>query len=223
MLVLPLSACLDDPPPAGNTPLEEWPDSNGWYTVYFTDPGGPHAQSLLGGPDAELAEAIDQARLSVDAATYDLNLWSIRDALIEAHRRGVNVRLVTESDNMDSPEVQELQEAGIPVLGDRREGLMHNKFVVIDRLEVWTGSMNLTINGAYRNDNNLIRIQSSRLAKDYMAEFEEMFLDDQFGSGSPADTPFPSFSVDGSLFRASQWMAAWWKCISPRMTAARRV
>ncbi len=196
---LSLSACLDDLASTGDTPLEEWPDTPGWYSVYFTDPGGPHAQSLRGGPDAELAEAIDQARLSVDTAIYDLDLWSIRDALIEAHRRGVNVRVVTESDNMDSPEVQELQEAGVPVLGDRRQGLMHNKFVVIDRLDVWTGSMNFTINGAYRNDNNLIRIQSSRLAKDYMAEFEEMFVDDQFGSGSPANTPHPSFSLDGSL------------------------
>ena len=32
---------------------------------------------------------IDQARISVDMAIYDLNLWSLRDALIDAHRRGV--------------------------------------------------------------------------------------------------------------------------------------
>ncbi len=193
MLVVSLGACLDD------LPQEEWPDTPGWYRVYFTEPEGPQAESLRGGPDAELAEAIDQARLSVDAAIYDLNLWSLRDALIEAHRRGVAVRVVTESDNIDSPEIQALREAGIPVLGDRREGLMHNKFILIDRLEVWTGSMNFTINGAYRNDNNLIRVQSSRLAKDYIAEFDEMFEDDQFGAGSPANTPNPSFSVDGNL------------------------
>ena len=40
---------------------------------------------------------------------------------------------------------QALLEAGIPVLGDRREGLMHNKFVIIDRQEVWTGSVNFTV------------------------------------------------------------------------------
>ena len=49
----------------------------------------PGAASYRGGPDEDLAAAIDQARLSVDAAIYDLNLWSIRDALIAAHRRGV--------------------------------------------------------------------------------------------------------------------------------------
>ncbi len=127
-----------------------------------------------------------------------LDLWSIRDALLDAHRRGVQVRMVTETDYMDEDEVQELIQAGIPVLGDSREGLMHNKFTVIDRLEVWTGSMNYTINESYYNDNNLIRIRSEQLAENYSTEFEEMFVDDQFGPGSPANTPHPSLTIAGT-------------------------
>jgi len=83
------------------------------------------------------------------------------------------------------------------VLGDRREGLMHDKFVIIDRWEVWTGSTNLTTSGAYLNDNNLVCIRSSRLAENYTAEFEEMFANDAFGPGSPANTPYPQLTVDG--------------------------
>ncbi len=118
---------------------------------------------------------LHSARVSVDIAVLDLNLWSIRDALLEAYDRGVLVRMVVESDYLDTDEVQELKDAGIPVLGDRQEGLMHNKFVIIDRQEVWTGSMNFTISDTYQNNNNLQRIRSSRLAEDYTAEFEEMF------------------------------------------------
>ncbi|MGB6422002.1 MAG: phospholipase D-like domain-containing protein [Anaerolineales bacterium] len=114
-------------------------------TAYFSDPENPVSSSYRGGPDEALADAIRDARVSVDMAIHFLDLWSIRDALIDAHRRGVTVRLVTESDNMDVPEIQELRAAGIPVLGDRREGCMHNKFVVIDRQEIWTGSLNLFI------------------------------------------------------------------------------
>lgn len=169
------------------------------FTVYFTNPNGPNAETLRNGPDAALAKAIGQARVSVDVAAYQLNLWSVRDALLDADRRGLVVRVVTDSNYLDEPEVQELIQAGIPVLGDRREGLMHDKFVILDREEVWTGSMNLTVNGAYHNDNNLVRIRSSRLAADYLAEFEEMFVRDEFGPGSPADTPFPTVSVDGTL------------------------
>ncbi len=166
-----------------------------WFSVYFSDPQSPVAATLRGGPDADLAAAIQDARLTVDMALYDLDLWSIRDALLDAHRRGVTVRVVAESDNLDEPEFEALIAGGIPVLGDRREGLMHHKFVVIDRLEVWTGSMNFTLNGVYRNDNNLVRIRSARLAEDYLTEFEEMFSADRFGSLSLADTPYPAITV----------------------------
>lgn len=170
-----------------------------WYSLYFTDPESPQANSYRGGPDSKLAAAIANARAGVDVAVYQLDLYSLRDALRAAHRRGVRVRVVTDSDNLDQPEVQALIEAGIPVLGDRHEGLMHDKFTIIDSYEVWTGSMNYTVNDAYRNNNNLIRIRSATVARDYQTEFEEMFLADQFGPGSPANTPHPVVSVDGTL------------------------
>lgn len=197
LLLLFLSACLPQAPlPGAPFPTPNQPDN--WYSIYFTDPTGPAAETLRGGPDAALAQAIAAARVSVDLAIYDFDLWSLRDALLAAQRRGVSVRLVVESDNFDEPEIQELIDAGIPVLGDRREGLMHDKFAIIDRQEVWTGSMNFTVNGAYRNDNNLLRLRSTRLAADYLAEFEEMFVEDAFGPGSPANTPYPSLVVDGT-------------------------
>jgi phosphatidylserine/phosphatidylglycerophosphate/cardiolipin synthase-like enzyme len=83
--------------------------------------------------------------LSVELAADNLDLWSLRDALLGAHRRGVDVRVVIETDNLASEEVQELIANGIPVQDDQNAGLMHNKFAIIDRLEVWTGSMNLMV------------------------------------------------------------------------------
>jgi hypothetical protein len=58
--------------------------------------------------------------------------------------------------------------------------------------------MNFTVNGAYRSDNNLIRIRSADLAQDYLVEFEEMFDDHQFGANSPANTLLPMVNVDGT-------------------------
>ncbi len=165
--------------------------------IYFSNPDDPNAGSFRGGPDEALAQAIRQAKFSVDAAIYHLNLWSIRDALIAAHNAGVQVRVVAESDNLDEIEIQEVRDAGIEVIGDRRESLMHNKFVVIDGLDVWTGSMNFTVNGAYRNDNNLIHIRSSQLAENYTIEFEEMFVQDMFGDDVIARTPHPNLNIDG--------------------------
>jgi phosphatidylserine/phosphatidylglycerophosphate/cardiolipin synthase-like enzyme len=108
------------------------------------------------------------------------------------------VRVVMESDNMDNQEVQQILEAGIPVIGDQREGLMHDKFVVIDQSEVWTGSMNFTTGAAYQDNNNLIRISSTQVAEDYTTEFNEMFEENLFGPDTREAIPNKSLTIDGT-------------------------
>ncbi len=180
--------------------------------VYFIDPGARDAARHRGGPDWELAAAMDSAQQSIDVAIYSLNLWSIRDALISAHRRGVRVRVVTESDNILGPEIAEIKRAGIPVIGDRRETLMHDKFVVIDRQEVWTGSMNLTVGSVYDDNNNLLRMRSTPVASEFTRQFDEMFVEDRFGPlslmGAPhGRLPVGATSVD-VLFAPEDRVAA---------------
>ncbi len=188
----PSSSLTDIPLPAG------YGVDGGWFQLYFTNPESPLASQQTGGTDGPLAEAIDTAKLSVDVAVYSLSLNSVRDALLNAHDRGVRVRMVMESDNLDRSDPQKLIEAGIPILGDRREGLMHNKFVVIDNSEVWTGSTNFTDSGAYDDNNNMIRIRSVKLAENFTKEFEEMFIDDKFGDNTVPETPNPRVTIDGT-------------------------
>lgn len=159
----------------------------GWIQIYFTNPQSPLASQKTGGIDGPLADAIDSAKLSVDVAIYSLSLNSVRDALLRAHDRGARVRLVMESDNLDRADPQKLKDAGIPILGDRREGLMHNKFTIIDGSEVWVGGMNYTDSGAYEDNNVLIRIRSVKMAENYTKEFEEMFVEDRFGDNVLAE------------------------------------
>jgi phosphatidylserine/phosphatidylglycerophosphate/cardiolipin synthase-like enzyme len=171
-------------------------DPESAWTVLFSDPGGPDAASYRGGPDSYLASAIDAAQYSVDVAIYHLDLWSIRDALIRAHRRGLQVRLVVESDYRSEGEITELEQEGIEVIGDLRQHLMHHKFVILDGVEVWTGSMNFTVRGAYVNNNNLLAVRSADLAQRYSREFEEMFLEDRFGALSLPDPDLDSVVLD---------------------------
>jgi phosphatidylserine/phosphatidylglycerophosphate/cardiolipin synthase-like enzyme len=187
-------ASTETPQGSAQAVLNGTPD-RGAIQIFFTTPGDPASRTLRGGPDASLAEAIDHARTSVDVAVYHLDLWSIRDALLRAHRRGVQVRVILESEHMDEPEVRALSAAGVAVVGDDRPALMHHKFVVIDQYQVWTGSMNLTVGGAYYNRNNSLRIASRELAADFRGEFDEMFREQRFGALSIADTPFPTVLV----------------------------
>jgi len=172
------------------------PGNEDWIQVYFTQPKYPDQESdHHGGLDETLAADIDRAQTSVDVAAYDFDLDRVAEALVAAHERGVKVRFVTDTDNVDLRQVRQLDRAGIPVVEDDRGAIMHDKFVVIDGQVVWTGSWNFTDNGTYRNNNNAVRIVAPALAENYMAEFEEMFVDKAFGPTSPANTPHPQVRV----------------------------
>jgi phosphatidylserine/phosphatidylglycerophosphate/cardiolipin synthase-like enzyme len=169
-----------------------------WFELYFTNPASPISSQGTGGVDGPLVESIDAAHLSVDVAAYSISLNSVRDALIRAHDRGATVRVVMESTNMDRSDPQRMIEAGIPIIGDNRDGLMHDKFIVIDRSDVWMGSMNFTDSGAYDDSNNLMHIRSTKIAEDYSKEFNEMFVDNKFGEDVVPETPNPTVTIDGT-------------------------
>lgn len=171
--------------------------NGGWIEIYFTNPNSSLSSQETGGIDLPLVQAIDSAKLSVDVAIYSLSLNSVREALINAHNRGVQVRMVMESDNLERTDPQILKDVGIPILGDRREGLMHDKFVVIDNSEVWMGGMNFTDSGTYQDNNVMLRIRSVKMAENYTKEFNEMFNDDFFSDSVLAETPNPRVTVDG--------------------------
>ena len=169
-----------------------------WFELYFTDPANPLSAQGTGGVDGPLVQAIDNAKLSIDVAAYSISLNSVRFALISAHKRGVVVRMVMESSNMDRSDPQALIEAGIPIVGDEQPGLMHDKFMVIDKSEVWLGSMNFTDSGTYEDNNNMMRVLSTKIADNYTVEFNEMFEDNLFGPNVRAETPNPSIKIDGT-------------------------
>ncbi len=156
--------------------------------LWFTD---PLAGKSSGGIEHNLISAIDAAQTSIDMAIYNLTLPDVGEALLRAKQRGLRVRLVMESEAMDKDIPQKLQAAGIPIVGDQKEGLMHNKFTLIDGQEVWMGSMNYTSTSAYKDFNNLLRLRSPQLVQDYQVNFDEMFVEHKFEGAKEANTPYP--------------------------------
>jgi phosphatidylserine/phosphatidylglycerophosphate/cardiolipin synthase-like enzyme len=173
-------------------------EPTGAVDVFFTSPQEEDAALEAGRLDQDLVAAIDAARESVDVAAFILDLEPVADALIRADRQGLRVRLVTDSDYEEARGTTMLQEAGVPVVTDNQSSLMHNKFVIIDGQTVWTGSWNLTQNGTYRNNNNVVVVRSTKLAENYTLEFEEMFVARQFGITSPDVVPHPQLDIGGA-------------------------
>jgi len=139
------------------------------------------------------------AQKTIDVAIYDFDLPVLSEALIAAAQRGVRVRVVTDTDAMEEVTIQSLIAAGILVVDDQRSAIMHDKFVVMDGVTVWTGSMNFTRNDAYRNNNNFVEITSTRLAQNYTTEFEEMFTQREFGPGADVPTPNAAFTINETV------------------------
>ena len=132
--------------------------------------------------DEAVVGLIENATESLDIAVYDLDVSEISEAIIQASHAGVDVRVVSDADEADAEGMADLIDAGLEIelrrAGDR---IMHHKFIVADEELVWTGSVNLTDNGLYRNNNHGVLVESQQVALDYTVEFEQMFLDGNFG------------------------------------------
>lgn len=163
----------DAPPEADSGPIR----------VYFTHP--EQAPEQPGDIAHAVVGHIDGTERTLDVAAFELDNRLITDALVRAVKRGVRVRLVTETNYLEESGVKALQAVGVPVVDDKRDSaLMHNKFMVFDRKAVWTGSMNFTENCAYRNNNNGLYIPDVKLAENYATKFSWMFEQHKFG-GAP--------------------------------------
>ncbi len=119
----------------------------GWYRLAFTAPQYPdNPANHQGGLDTKLVALIDTAKTSVDVADYDFDLLDVADALARARGRGATVRMVTDTDTLTNKDAavqaafKRLRDAGIPIVDDKRQPIMHNKFTVVDKEWVETGS-----------------------------------------------------------------------------------
>ena len=193
----------------------------GFWQVFFTAPTGSRdSADYVGGIDLQLIADIENARGTLDIAAFEWKNPLITQAVVDAHERGVAVRMVVDDEHVleeyedaelfgeESP-FADIVDADIPFVDDDRGALMHNKFMIIDGSVVWMGSMNYTINGTYRNNNNMLSIRSRRVAEAYQVEFDEMFGDGEegeFGPTSP-ENDTNAFNVDGTsvqVFFASE-------------------
>ena len=123
--------------------------------------------------------------------------WNQLNQLADSNGDGIT----TPDEAHQGDAVALLREAGIPILddtedGSRGSGLMHHKFVVLDRKIVITGSANFTSSGIHGdagdttsrgNVNHLLRLDSAELAHIFHIEFKELWGD---GPGGASDSRF---------------------------------
>jgi phosphatidylserine/phosphatidylglycerophosphate/cardiolipin synthase-like enzyme len=165
-----------------------------WWEVYFTDPLTINNPDVIAGSIEErLIQFINNAQTSIHIASFEFNLTPVAEALIAAKNRGVDVKWVTDDENGLEYDIQPgrgqfslLTGAGIEVKDDAgRSALMHNKFWIFDQQITWTGSTNITVNGIFKQNNNVLVIRSPEIALIFEREFQEMW-NGQFGPRAPS-------------------------------------
>lgn len=119
-----------------------------WVRIYFTP-----------GPDCEnnIVKHMDQAHY-VDIAVYSITNPKIVDSILDAHKRGAKIRVITDRTQSKGKGslVGKLREAGIPVVTNIKHRIEHNKFAVFDGKHIVTGSYNWTTNASKYNSENCL-------------------------------------------------------------------
>lgn len=134
----------------------------------------------------EILERLSSAEKSIELAMYQLTSRALSNSLAMAARRGVTVRVFLDGENAEESYSKAgfLKKNGVFVKLEKGEGLMHNKFCVIDNKTVITGSYNWTVSADLKNDENIIIIESDNIAKTYRKQF------DKYWQGTYPDAAF---------------------------------
>lgn len=120
---------------------------------------------------------LTHAKTSVDICVFTISDDIIRDAILEAHERGLRVRIITDNDkafDMGS-DVDYLQDKGIPLRTDHTKVHMHHKFALFDSKFLITGSYNWTRSAASSNYENIVVLEDASLIRSFKNEFGRLW------------------------------------------------
>lgn len=133
------------------------------------------AFSPNGGGAALIIRTIGEAKKTIQVQAYSFTNADIAKALLEAHKRGVNVRVVLDKSQETEKYTSAtfLANSGVPVRIDDDFAIAHSKIMIIDGETVITGSFNFTKAAEERNAENVLVIRGNKeLAKLYLQNWQ---------------------------------------------------
>lgn len=121
------------------------------------------AFSPNGGATSLVVRTIEGAQQSIRVAAYSFTSKPIAKALIQAHKRGVDVRVVVDKSQLSEKYTSAtfLANVGIPVRVDTTHKIQHNKYLVVDNKTVELGSFNYTSSAEDGNAENVMVVHDN--------------------------------------------------------------
>lgn len=174
-ITLAVTSCTTKVP--SNTDYENEP----FIDVYFNDPGVNRQTDEDPDIDNKVARVIDNAEKKVYFAFYGFYRKPIKEAIFRAVRRGLDVRFAGDYDHYASNdtgyvEYEELMKThpNAKMSVGNSQSIMHNKWMVVDGLYVFTGTGNITDSEMDNNNNAWVIIRNEDLAADFEREHAQM-------------------------------------------------
>lgn len=116
------------------------------------------------------------AKKSIKCMQYSFTYNDLTKELIEKKKQGINIEIILEkSQNSQYSQYQLLKDNNINVIWDKNPSLMHNKFCIFDSETIITGSMNLSNNGNFNNNESIIILNNSNISNKYISYFNKYF------------------------------------------------
>lgn len=135
-------------------------------------------------PDKVLTALYLSSTSSLDVAIYSLTYPSIVKGIVDAHKRGVRVRVISDktqaSGKSQTVAIDSLLLVGIPVKVNTHSGLMHLKMSIIDKSVATTGSYNYSAGATDSNDEMLVVISEPSFVLRCSSEFEKLWVSLKF-------------------------------------------
>jgi cardiolipin hydrolase len=124
-----------------------------------------------------IVELIREARETLDICVFTITDDRISSEILDAHRRGRGVRIITDDDKAhdEGSDIFRLERAGVAVRVDRTPNHMHHKFMVVDGRVLLTGSYNWTRSAAHFNHENVLATSEARIVAAFGAAFERIW------------------------------------------------
>lgn len=101
----------------------------------------------------------------------------ITDAIIGSHKRGTQIKIITDNDKSldEGSDIEQIAKLGIAVKMDRTTDHMHHKFMLVDGKALITGSYNWTRSAAKFNHENILLTREVRVVKSFLKEFDQLW------------------------------------------------
>ena len=129
------------------------------------------------GSEALVVKVIASARQSIRLAGYSFTSPAVVKALMDAKKRGVDVRVLIDDRGNRSAASQAAQRlimgVGIPLRVISVYAIHHDKYIVVDGMTTETGSFNYSQAAAKSNSENVLVVWNDRaVAAQYLAHWD---------------------------------------------------